>query len=430
MYYLCYALDMHVYLSGIGGVGIGPLAMICHDAGFQVSGSDAVESPMTELVAKHGISVAIGQDGSQISEAHKKTPIDWLVISSAVPTDHPEVLFAKQHNIPITKRDGMINEILRQKSLKLIGISGTHGKTTTTAMIVWLAKRFNHPISYSIGTSISFGPSGAYQAESEYFVYECDEYDRNMLAFRPFLSAVTTVDYDHPDTYPTPYDYDQAFRKFAKQSEQLVWWKQDIRRLSITHPRQIIIDEADPEIAGIALAGQHNREDAWQAVRVFCQLFPKYTIEQTIKAIGEFPGTSRRFERLAPNLYTSYDHHPREIKAALQLAHELNDRVVVVYQPHQNLRQHAIRDAYADCFTNVDHLYWLPTYLSREDKTLSILTPAELIQSLDDPSIAKPATLNDALFKDIQEALQSGSLVLCLGAGDIDAWIRQKVSSL
>lgn len=418
---------MHIYFSGLGGVAIGPLALIARDAGYEVSGSDQEASRRTEAMEQEGVHVAIGQDGGQIAAAHARQPIDWLVISSAIPTDHPEVKFAETHGIKITKRAGILNEILADKHLKLIAISGTHGKTTTTAMLTWLFKQFDIPVSYSIGSHISFGPIGAYQENSEYFVYECDEYDRNMLEFHPYLSLLTSIDYDHPDIYPTREDYNQAFREFAAQSTAVISWQQDQAQLQLTHQKLQLLDEHDPHLAAIAISGQHYRQDAWLAVTAFSQLFPDKPLDEVIRHVATFPGTARRFEELAPNIYSTYSHHPSEIRGDLQMARELNNHVIAVYQPHQNIRQHEMIDEYKDCFAAAEHVYWLPTYLSREDPKLAIITPSELIAHLTDPAIAEPAEMDETLATSLKKAAAEGKLVLCMGAGAIDEWARKNL---
>src|SRR5690606_24799052 len=126
--------------------------------------------------------------------------------------DHPELVAARLLGIKIAKRDELLAFILKEKGLKLIAITGTHGKTTTTGMLVWCLQNLGVPISYSVGSTLPFGPSGAFRPDSEYFVYECDEFDRNFLHFEPYLSVITSIEYDHPDTYPTENEYYDAFR--------------------------------------------------------------------------------------------------------------------------------------------------------------------------------------------------------------------------
>ena len=208
---------MNVYFSGIGGVGIGPLAEIARDAGHTIFGSDLGEGLVTEELRKQGVEVNIGQDGTFLKTVQATTPLDWFVYTAALPENHPELVLAKQIGIRTGKRDEFLADFLEQHNLKLIAIAGTHGKTTTTGMAVWSFLQRGIPVSYSIGTTVSFGPSGKYDPDSEYFVYECDEYDRNFLHFNPYISLITSVDYDHPDTYPTEKSYYDAINQFIGQ---------------------------------------------------------------------------------------------------------------------------------------------------------------------------------------------------------------------
>ncbi|HWZ65212.1 MAG TPA: Mur ligase domain-containing protein [Patescibacteria group bacterium] len=423
---------MHIYFSGIGGVGLGPLAEVAKRAGYTVSGSDIGPSLMTKQLDKLGIPYALGQTGAEIAAAHDKQPIDWVVITAALPLDHPEIAFAKSHDIRLSKRDELINYILSQKKLQLIAVSGTHGKTTTTGMLIWLFKQFDIPVSYAIGTTLSFASSGTYNLRAKYFIYEADEYDRNMLKFRPDISLITTVDYDHPDSYPTAKDYTQAFRQFIDQSKHTYISQTDAEHLEVAKSARLTFADSSTlhTTLPITLPGEHYRHNASLAIACFTQLFTEFKLENVITAMNNFPGTMRRFEKLANNLYTTYSHHPREIAADIQLAREISDQVYVIYQPHQNLRQHDIQDNYKDCFDNSEHVYWLPTYLSRENKTLPVLSQAELIAKLDHPSLAEPAELNEQLIQSIRQALKQNKLVVAMGAGDVDDWLRSNLKKI
>ena len=415
---------MNIYFSGIGGVGIGPLAEIAFDAGYSVQGSDAQESRITRNLQQKGISVFIGQDGSALQAAHDTEAIDWFVYTSALPANHPELVLAKQLGIKTAKRDELLAHIISEKNLKLIAVAGTHGKTTTTGMMVWTMKQLGIPISYSVGSTLTFGPSGAFDPASNYFIYECDEFDRNFLHFSPTLSIITSIDYDHADTYPTQDDYLQAFGQFCNQSTMTVMWQAD-NHFGVTAKNGWVL--RDDEVADIRLAGAHNRKNATLVMKAieYLGVAPN---EKAAEILAGFPGTDRRFEKLGDNLYTDYGHHPAEIAATLQLAHELSDHVVLVYQPHQNVRQHEIRNDYKDSFVLAEKVFWLPTYLSREDPMLPILTPEQLIEGISNKNIIQPAEMNDELWHAIANARSEGKLVLCMGAGSIDAWIREKLS--
>ena len=305
-------------------------------------------------------------------------------------------------------------------------LAGTHGKTTTTGLMVWALRQLGEPVSYSVGTTLSFGPSGHYVPGSRYFVYECDEFDRNFLQFHPHLTLLTSVDYDHPDTYPTKQDYTDAFSRFLEQSEYTIMWQRDADA-GVVPPRRRARVLEDEDVQQFTLAGAHNRANA-TLVATACKQLRLGSPEHIRAAINTFPGVQRRFERLGAGLYSDYGHHPVEIAATLQMARELSDHVVLVYQPHQNVRQHEIRQQYTDCMERAEQIYWLPTYLSREDPALPILTPQQLTEQLTNRNSVHYAELDDALWHVIQTARAEGKLVLCMGAGTIDGWVRQQLA--
>lgn len=415
---------MNIYFSGIGGVGIGPLAEIARDAGYSIQGSDAKLSLVTAELEKSGVRISTDQTGVFLEECHRETPLDWFVYTAALPDSHPELVKARELGLRIAKRDELLNAIIRDKHLKLIAVAGTHGKTTTTGMLVWAMKQLGIPVSYSVGTTLSFGPSGAFDPASEYFVYECDEFDRNFLHFEPELSLVSSIDYDHPDTYPTKDDYTAAFRAFLHKSAASILWQHDADYIATHEPSAWCLQ--DDEVAEFTLPGAHNRRNATLVLKGLERLSLASHAEATA-ALDSFPGTDRRFERLAENLYTDYGHHPVEIAATLAMARELSDHVVLVYQPHQNTRQHEIRDQYTDeVFKDADKIYWLPTYLSRENPDLEILSPEQLTERLNNSTVHF-AEFDDALWQHLSQARADGALVLTMGAGSIDSWFREKL---
>jgi UDP-N-acetylmuramate--alanine ligase len=413
---------MNIYFAGIGGVGIGPLAEIAIDAGYDLCGSDKEDSPLTRKLLNRGVDIEIGaQDGSFLKSQNAKNPIDLYVHTAAMTSDHPEFKAAQELDIKAVKRDQLLASIVKDHNLKLIAVSGTHGKTTVTGMLIWSLKQLGVPISYSIGTTLSFGPSGMFDKSSQYFVYECDEFDKNMLNFEPHLALITSLDYDHPDTYKDEKDYLTAFRQFAKQSQLTLSWSNQHADTFEDLPGVKILDDNDLN-TDIKLAGEHNRRNA---SLVLSALETIGLSGGLTSALSSFPGTDRRFELLDDNLYSDYGHHPVEIAATLQMAREISDEVVLVYQPHQNIRQHDIKDQYTDQFELAEKIYWVPTYLSREDSKLSILEPKDLIQNLTNKDSVQIAELDQELWQLIQEARANGKLVVCMGAGTIDDWVRK-----
>lgn len=310
---------MHIYFSGIGGTGIGPLAQIAHQAGYTVSGSDKQDSQYIQYLKKHGVNdIHIGQDYDAISEVHDKQSIDWFVYSSALAlenADAPELQFCLEQSIKTSKRDELLNQILEDKNLKLIAIAGTHGKTTTTALVVWLFKELGIPVSYSVGAKLSFGDMGQYVEGSEYFIYEADEFDRNFLAFEPFVSIITGVSWDHHEIFPTREDYQEAFKEFISQSEWLEIWQEDREYLGLAdYDHHAVMDSSDPGIESIKLAGKYNRMDAWLAIKAVQQL-TKTSFNRLVECINRFPDLSRRMEQIVPNLYSDYAHTQRKFAA-------------------------------------------------------------------------------------------------------------------
>lgn len=415
---------MNIYFAGIGGVGIGPLAEIASDAGYYVTGSDRAKSPVTYQLEAKGVQISYEQDGRYLEQVHAERPLDWFVYTAALPDTHPELVKARELGIKIGKRDELISDIIKEHNLKLIAVAGTHGKTTTTGMLIWAFKQLGIPVSYSVGSTLSFGPSGKFDQNALYFVYECDEYDRNFLHFSPYISLITSVDYDHPDTYPTQQEYTAAFQQFIERSDHVIMWQREAEHgLNPTKSTRILTpDDSIP----LHLVGAHNRENGTLVAKV-CEYLSIGTFADIPRILDSFPGTGRRFEQIATGLYSDYGHHPSEIAATLQMARELSDHVTLVYQPHQNARQHQIRTQYTDCMQLADKIYWLPTYLTRENPSLAVLNPQELTTGLVNREAVEYRDLNEQLWDDIEAERARGQLVLVMGAGSIDDWLRRHV---
>ncbi len=428
---------MHIYFSGIGGAGIGPLAEIAHKAGYQVSGSDKRDSDYIHYLQKHGITnIHVGQTREAIQAIHNKTPIDWFVYSSALSLENPnapELVFCKDQDIKTSKRDELLNTILEDQHLKLIAIAGTHGKTTTTAMVTWLFKRLGEPVSYLLPAKVNFGDMGEFEPQSKYFVYEADEFDRNFLAFNPALSLITGVSWDHHELFPTRESYQAAFREFIGQTNHTFIWQEDADYLDIETSDSITtLDSSLKTINELRLLGRYNRLDAWLAVQAVHSV-TKVPVEKLIEIVDRFPGLSRRMEAIVPNLYSDYAHTPEKIRGAMSVALEMaaprDQNVVVVYEPLTNRRQHYMIDDYRDCFEGVSQVYWLPSYLAREDASQRIIPPSELIKHLDNPTIAKAQERDEQLKRIIQKRLENGDMVVAMAGGggnSLDEWLRKE----
>ncbi len=429
---------MHVFFSGIGGTGIGPIAQIALKAGYQVSGSDKRDSEYIKYLKSHGIDkIVFDQTEQSIAEVHQNNPIDWFVYTSALTMENdnpPEIEFCRKNNIKFSKRDAFLSEFLKLKNLKLIAIAGTHGKTTTTAMTVWLFKRLGIPVSYVLPAKTNFAQMGDYDEKSQYFVYEADEFDRNFLAFRPHLSIITGVSWDHHEIYLTQQDYIDAFKDFIGKSEETLVLKPDADFMTLGLSNNIkVLDHNDDLIKQIGIPGLYNRRDAYLALKAIKQLGLENDTPLLVKTLIDFPGLSRRMEEITPNLYSDYAHTPEKITAALNVAKELIDingnkqRLIVIYEPLTNRRQHYIKHKYKQLFNQVDKLYWIPSYLAREDNNQPILSPLELISELDKSDLAQAAELNSALKENIVNHLNNNDLVVAISGGggnSLDEWLR------
>jgi UDP-N-acetylmuramate--alanine ligase len=275
---------------------------------------------------------------------------------------------------------------------------------------------------------------GHYDPKSQYFAYEADEFDHNFLAFHPYLSLISGVSWDHHEIFPTRESYQQAFRDFIKQTDWTLLWQEDFDYLGLeTSKHYSPQDTRNPQIDAITLDGHFNRLDAWLAVQAVHEL-TNAPVNKLIEQIIHFPGSQRRMEQIVPGLYSDYAHTPEKIRGAMSVALEMakDKKVIVVYEPLTNRRQHFMMDDYKDCFKGAAKIYWIPSYLAREDPAQRIIPPSELIKHLSDPSIAEPLERDDQLRQVIQKHLQTGDMVVAMvgGGGDsLDEWLRERFKS-
>jgi UDP-N-acetylmuramate--alanine ligase len=400
---------MNIYISGISGTGMGALAQMAVDAGNVVFGSDKSRGAVTEELEIKNIEMRIGrQDGEFLAEKAMKNGVDWFVYTSALSSDHAELVLAKKLGIKTSKRDDLIEYLVRVSNLKMVAVAGTHGKTTTTAMMVWLLHKLSIPASYLVGSTLPWADSGKYDSDSRFFIYEADEYDRNFLKFHPWLSVIPAVSYDHPDIYRNREEYLEAFDLFRSQCELVV------ENVGI----------AD----GLDLPGELRRHNASLVLKAAEKMLMfeniKHSRDTLIKILNEFPGAGRRFERIANGVYSDYGHHPEEVAATVKMAIEMSDKVVVVYEPHQNTRQHEVFLEYKDVFIGVSKVFWLPTYLTREKEGLRILEPSDFIETLSNKEVAESADKDEMLAVKLKKLRDEGYIVLLMSAGPADDWLR------
>jgi UDP-N-acetylmuramate--alanine ligase len=301
-------------------------------------------------------------------------------------------------------------------------------------MTIWAYQQLGISVSYSVGAKISFGEMGAYVPGSQYFIYECDEFDRNFLAFQPFYAIICGLSYDHHEIYPTQEAYNQAFRDFLGQSQRALLWHEDLTKLQLDErdEKYTLAETTDPGLSQLTLAGLYNRRDALLVAKALSQITGQ-TMATMIEIMNRFPGLSRRFERIADNLYSDYAHTPEKIVGAMSVAREVaaarSQKIVVIYEPLTNRRMHYLAAAHRDVFDGASKIYWVPSFLAREDPNQPILTPDQLIKNLNHQlqAVAVPAQLDHSLKAAVQAHLAAGDLVIGMGGGaSLDEWLRRE----
>lgn len=416
---------MNLYFSGIGDSQITPLAEIALDAGYNVSGSDKGFSALINRLNSRGVDIDIGsQDGSFLSKINSDSPIDFFINAAFYPEDHPEITKAKDLNIKIVSKDELVEYLVKEKGLKLIATAGSHGKTTITAMLIWVFKYLKIPISYYINASMNFGPSGNFDGSSKYFIYESDEYNKSFLSLKPYLGIITNIDYNHPETYPSISEYVDAYKDFVASCSEIVTWKNQHSEIykNAKHAETLDDDEINSEIALLGSANKRNAALVQASLK-------KISIERgVIDALNSYPGISKRFEKLVENLYIDCGYHPVEVAEAISMAKSLNDQVVVVYQPYSKHLQNYLIGKYTDHFKEANKIYWLPTFPTHHENNGPNVNSDDLTKNITNKKDLQSAELNDDLWYNIEQDHCDGMLVICIGQGSLDGWLRGRLA--
>lgn len=439
-------LPARVHFVGIGGIGMSGLARILCQWGYEISGSDSAHSPLLDELAAEGMTVRVGH--TMTGEA---AGADLVIATAAVRADNPELLAAKEAGRTVIKRAALLGALADAR--RGVAVAGSHGKSSTSGMLVWALRALGADPSFAIGAVLD-GPGGATNAApgtGEEMVVEADEYDRSFLQLHPDVAIVTNIDYDHPDIFPTLEEYDQAFVDFVsgmRTGGTLVISADDpgCRRVMARadwHPGVEVVTigatpdadwriERTPEgvrIVGqddvaVSLAlrvpGEHMVHNATAALAVLTTL--GYDASGAAAALADYPGVGRRFELKGEVndvvVIDDYAHHPREISVNLQAARELfgNRRIWAVCQPHTYSRLKALLPEFATAFEHSDKVMILDIYASRETDSLGI-SSADLIACIPQGGMSSQDPVDAA--KKLSSMVQPGDVVLTLGAGSV-----------
>jgi UDP-N-acetylmuramate--alanine ligase len=449
---------MHIHLVGIGGTGLSAIARVLLESGYTVSGSDMQDSVLAQAVQKAGAKVFIGHAAENITGA------DQIVRSSAIPDDNIEVQQAQKSGIPVLKRAEFLGQLMEERDC--IAVAGTHGKTTTSAMIAWTLYKLGQDPSFIVGGVINELMTNARSGQGSSFVIEADEYDRMFLGLKPQVAVITNIEYDHPDIYPSPEEFHKAFQDFMyciRSDGLLLLCGEDAAALKLKSAAQktgiktltygirnpdvdyeaknvypipgsgfsfdlLTADDQKGRTIQLKVPGEYNVLNALAAAAVVDQL--GLGLQEAAKALSEFPGTGRRFDELGEAggviVVDDYAHHPSEIRATLAAAKDrYPDRELwAVWQPHTYSRTQALFDAFTTSFEKADHIIVSEVYRSREPLDPSF-SAQQVVQAMPGKDVYFIPALKD-IPGFLLKHLKPNDVLLVFSAGDAD-WISKQV---
>jgi len=392
------------FFIGVGGIGISALAKMLLSRGIEVSGVNDEDSPKTlDPLKESGARIIFQKDYKELP------PADLYIYSDAWIYRGPDILeAAKKTGKPVLSYFEAIGEFA--KEYKVIAISGTHGKTTTTAMVAEILTEAGLDPTVIVGSFVKKFGSNFRPGKGKYLVIEADEYNRHFLEFNPYIGVVTNIEADHLDCYKDLDEIKEAFDKFLAQSEHKVT---DYYKYLDKVPK-------------LTVPGRHNRMNAAAALAVADILGIPENIAQ--KALAEFSGTWRRLEKRWETkegvvIYDDYAHHPTEIKASLEALRELYPKgaktLTVLFQPHLYSRTKALFADFAKSFDRADRVMLLPIYFAREEKDESI-SSEKLAEAINENRIPAKAFADFGSAEDAVSALNlgSGDIFVTMGAGE------------
>ncbi len=425
-----------LHLIGIGGAGMSGLALVARALGAEVSGSDRAESPALERLRAAGCTAVAGHDAANVPAGAE------VVHSTAVPADNPERAIARERGQRELHRADLLAEITALR--RCVAVTGTHGKTTTSSMVVHALRGCGMDPGYLVGGEVRSTGCNAGWGAGEWVVVEADESDRSLLALHPDVAVLTNAELDHHSTYGSQLDVDETFRQFlARATEAIVVWDRPELRAIAAHagPPVTAYDVPDPQLdpsgarfdwrgidVRLRVPGAHNALNAAAALEA-CRLAGADPA-RAAAALADFAGAGRRFERLGATpsgaeVYDDYAHHPTEVAATLAAARTLDPkRVVAVFQPHLYSRTRALARDFGRALAAADLVVVVDVYKARErpedfpgvDGKLVADAAAEAARGR---TVAWLPRFDDA-ERFLRARLRAGDVCLAMGAGDVD----------
>lgn len=440
----------NIHCIGIGGVGLSAIAEILLSRGYRVSGSDMKQSEITDRLEKHGVQIYIGHRAENVENA------DLIVYSAAIAEENPEIIRAREKNIPLASRAEVLGTLMDDFE-NSIAISGTHGKTTTTSMVSLILEHAKLAPTILVGGNLAEIGGNVKVGSSQYFVTEACEYRDSFLQLRPRIEVILNIDSDHLDYFKDIEHIVSSFEKFTQampEGGKLIAYDANpfVSRVVRDIPDAITYGYSQGctyQIADVAfdgngmpsfdvhyngedlgrvmlrVPGEHNILNATAAFACCHQL--GVSTGTIIDTLDKFTGTQRRFDIIGTTeggvkLVDDYAHHPTEIKATLSAAHNIpHKQLWCLFQPHTYTRTLALFDEFAEAFTDADVLILAEIYAARE-KNIYKISSKELAEEIKRVHPEKKVYYMDT-FEDIANYVRvnaaEGDLVITMGAGDI-----------
>jgi UDP-N-acetylmuramate--alanine ligase len=433
-----------LHFIGIGGAGMSGLALVARALGAEVTGSDRAESPALGRLRDAGCVAVAGHDAANVATDAE------VVYSTAIPTDNPERAVARERGQQELHRADLLAEITALR--RCIAVTGTHGKTTTSSMVVHALRGCGLDPGYLVGGDVRSTGSNAGWGAGEWVVVEADESDRSLLKLHPDVAVLTNAELDHHSTYGSRLDVDETFRQFLARARAgiVVWDRPELRALAAdAGPLVTAYDVPDPALDAhgarfdwrgipvqLAVPGAHNALNAAAALEA-CRLAGADSA-QAAAALADFQGAGRRFELLGTTatgaaVYDDYAHHPTEVAATIAAARTLDpQRVIAVFQPHLYSRTQALARDFGRALAAADLVVVLDVYRARErpedfpgvDGKLIADAAADAAQGR---TVAwLPAFADAEPF--LRANLAAGDICLAMGAGNVNELGRRLVT--
>lgn len=459
-----------IHFIGIGGIGMSGIAEVLISLDYKVSGSDISHSNALEKLTSLGAEIFVGHK----YENPKGATV--VVYSSAVKDDNPEMIYAKEHNIPIMRRAEMLAELMKLKHG--IAVAGTHGKTTTTSMLATILENCGANPTYIIGGVVANLQGHARIGSGNYLVAEADESDGSFLLLNPIMSVITNIDNDHIDHYKNEENLFQAFLEFANKAPfygvcMLNAHDSNLMKIKDLMKRPAMVfgigDRANEKLnthidyeareihhasSGVSyklyykgdfhveiklrLPGEHNVLNSLGAISL--AHFLGFDFASIQKALFKYEGTGRRYQTLYKNdkfeIIDDYGHHPTEINQTIKATRTIrkDTKVTVIFEPHRYTRTRDCWNQFFHCFNEADQLYLGPIYAASE-RPIDGIESERLVIDINKvhPQFASYLPSMDQLtqlIKKLSNEEQVYHTILVLGAGSIGKRIRETVETL